>query len=166
MSIDLWISVALAIPLSILANIVTPKFQRWLEARLARDREFMQAHREKNRAKRLAALRKEYEEVTSLNETPSRLTHHYMDALIWIAFYGAFGAIYGAIFNMFGEFTGWQNFSGTIARLGSQIIALATAMLIFQKAAAAIRVARRCRNFDSYRQTVESQIAKLSGGST
>ena len=38
MGIDLWISIALAIPLAIVANLFTPKLQKWLDARLERSK--------------------------------------------------------------------------------------------------------------------------------
>jgi hypothetical protein len=165
-SLDLWISVALAIPLAIAANVVTPRVQRWMDSRLSKGRERKTAKQSKRRKEQLLSLQKEYEEVSSLYENPSKLTHHYLDALLWVAFFGAFGSIYGAIFSVFGELGQWQGTWGVVGRMGAQTIALLTAMLIFAKSSKAIRIARRCRDFDSYSKKTKALIVELSSNGT
>lgn len=81
MSVDLWISVALAIPLAIAANIVTPRVQHWLDARLSKGRERKVAEQSQKRQTQVALLRKEYDEVATLHADPAKLTHHYLDTL-------------------------------------------------------------------------------------
>ena len=166
MSIDLWISVALAIPLAIAANMATPRVQRWLDSRLSKGKERKIAEQSEKRKEQLFSLQKEYDEVSLLHADPSKLTHHYLDTLLWVAFFGAFGSIYGAIFSVFGELGQWQGTWGIVGRVGAQTIALLTAMLIFSKSTKSIRIARRCRDFDSYSKKTKALIAELSGNGT
>lgn len=166
MSVDLWISVALAIPLAIAANIATPRVQRWLDARLSEGRKRKVAEQSQKRQAQVVALRKEYDEVAALHADPSKLTHHYLATLLWIAFYGAFGSIYGALFAVFGEIGGWEGLLGVAGRVGAQGTALLTAMLIFTKSVKAIRIARRCRDFDEYSARTQKLMRELSGNGT
>lgn len=166
MSIDLWISVALAIPLAILANIFTPRVQRWLDGRLSKGNERKAKKLATQRQQQLLSLLKELAEVQALQEDKSNLTHHYLDALLKVAFYGSFGALYGAIFGVFGELGAWNGVAAVIGRFGAQATALLTAMLIFITCAKAARIARRSRDFAKYKQETEKLIAELAQDET
>jgi hypothetical protein len=163
MSVDLWISVALAIPLAIVANIVTPPIQKRIDSRLAKGNERKAAKRAERRRQQLVLIKKELSEVEALQSDKANLTHHYLDALLRVAFYGAFGALYGAIFPFLGEIGGWSGGLGVLGRLGGQAVALITAMLIFFTCARAARLARRSRDFQKYKAETEKLIAELEG---
>jgi len=161
MTIDLWISVALAIPLAIVANIFTPKVQKWLDARLSQGREKKAAEQSQKRKAQLTLLEKELAEAEALQSDKANITHHYLEALIKVAFYGAFGSIYASLFSFLGEIGRWDGPLGTVGRLGAQATALFVAMIIFLTCMKALRTARRVRDFPKYKQNTEKLIAEL-----
>ncbi|WP_022947330.1 hypothetical protein [Methylohalobius crimeensis] len=107
MSIDLWISIALAIPLAIVANLFTPKLQKWLDSRLERSKKAKIEKKEAARQLQLGELQKELLEVSKLHSDKADLNQLFLVSLIKVAMYGAIGTIYGAIFPLMGELTSW-----------------------------------------------------------
>ena len=166
MTIDLWISVALAIPLAIASNIFTPPFQKWLDGRISEGRKRKVAEKSQKREAQLAFLEKELAETEALQADKSSLTHHYLDALLKVAFYGAFGSIYASIFTFVGEIGHWDGLFGLVGRLGAQITALFVAMFIFLTCVKAARTAQRARNFPRYKQDTVKLITELRGDGT
>lgn len=161
MSVDLWISVALAIPLAIAANILTPRAQHWLDSRLSQSKA---RKAEEQKAKRVAQLRnveKEFEEAQQLAADKANLTHHYLDALLKVAFYGAFGSIYASLFGFLGEVGRWEGLLGILGRIGGQVTALFVAMIIFLTCFKAAKAARRVRDFPKYKIETEKLLAEL-----
>lgn len=161
MSIDLWISVALAIPLAIAANILTPRAQRWLDARLSQGKARKAAERSVKRRQQLEALEKELTEAEALASDKANLTHHYLDALLKVAFYGAFGSIYASLFTFVGELGRWDGALGAVGRMGAQATALFVAMIIFLTCFKAAKAARRVRDFSTYKPQTEKLISEL-----
>ena len=62
----------------------------------------------------MAAIKSELAEVKVLAEDSQKLTHYYLSALVWIAFYGAVGLIYFGIFSVFAAMHG----SGSVYEMG------------------------------------------------
>lgn len=166
MSIDLWISVALAIPLAIAANIFTPRVQKWLDTKLSEGKERKAAEQSQKRKAQLALLEKELAEAEALQSDKSNLTHHYLDALLKVAFYGAFGSIYASLFSFIGEIGRWDGLLGMVGRLGAQVTALFVAMIIFLTCFKAAKAARRAKVFPKYKQEMDRLIAELRTDST
>lgn len=162
MSADLWISVALAIPLAIAANLVTPKAQRWLDERASKGKERKTAEGKKKRAEQLAILQKEMIEVEALSQDSAKQTNQNFVALLKVAALGAFASIYGGIFAVLGEVGRWDGFLGLIGRLGGQVIALMTGTLIFMTCSKALRMNRRVNEFEKYKKETDKLIAELS----
>jgi hypothetical protein len=161
MSIDLWVSIALAIPLAIAANILTPKAQKWLDSRVSKGQYRKSAKQRAKRQTQLKSLEAEFKEVSEIHEDKANLTHHFLFALLQVAMYGAFGSIYASIFTFAGEVGRWDGFLGVVGRLGGQAVALFTAMLIFLTCAKAVRLARRVKSFDEYKEKTEKLLAEL-----
>ncbi len=161
MTIDLWISVALAIPLAIIANIYTPRVQRWLDNRVSKNRQRKAAERSQERKAQLAQLEKELAEAEALQSDKANLTHHYLDALLKVAFYGAFGSIYASIFTFIGEWGSWDGPLGLVGRLGAQVTALFVAMIIFLTCFKAAKAIKRAKNFSDYKEQTEQLIQEI-----
>lgn len=161
MTIDLWISVALAIPLAIIANIFTPRVQRWLDNRVSQVKQRKAAEQSQARKAQLVQLEKELAEAEALLSDKANLTHHYLDALLKVAFYGAFGSIYASIFTFVGELGRWDGPFGLVGRLGAQVVALFVAMIIFLTCSKAAKAAKRAKNFSPYKEQTEQLIQEL-----
>lgn len=163
MSIDLWVSIALAIPLAIVANLFTPKLQRWLDARLERSKKAKIEKKEAARQLQLEELKKELSEVSKYHSDKTELNQLFLISLIKVAMYGAIGTIYGAIFPFMGELTSWDGLGGIVGRTGAQITALAVSMLIFMTCAQTMRMHKKVRDFEEYEKNTKSLIAELEG---
>lgn len=141
-----WLGLAAAIPLSIIANLVTPRIQNLLSKRS-----------EAKSAKRIAELRAEYERVLALTKNADELHTHLLQNILFITFFTAFfGAISGALFAV-GSFL--PN-SPQLFQLG-QLIAVAGAVGVARICIDAIRDTNRVRKFDSYKARIESEIGKI-----
>lgn len=163
MSIDLWISVALAIPLAVAANLATPKFQKWLDARTSKGKERKSEEEQKKRQVQLAYLENELKETEALVSVPAKLTNQNFNALLKVSLYGAFGALYGSLFSFIGEFGGWDGIMGMAGRLGAQGTTLLVSMLIFITAAKALKTNRRVNEYEKYKEETEKLINELRG---
>jgi len=161
LNIDLWISIALAIPLAIVANLFTPKLQRWLDARLERSKKAKIEKKEAARQLQLYNLRKELLEVSKYHDNKNELNQLFLVSLIKVAMYGAIGTIYGITFPFMGDLTSLNGVSGIMARTGAQITALTVSMFIFMTCTQAMRVHKKVRDFEEYEKNTKSIIAKL-----
>lgn len=166
MTIDLWVSVALAIPLAVLANIFTPRVQNWLDSFATQGKKRKAAQQIQQRQKQLIRLEKELEQTEVLQADKASLTHHYLNALIRVAFYGAFGAIYQALFIFIGELGSWDGLLGRMARVGAQMVSLFIAMAIFLTCSKVSKSASRVRNYAQYKDETIKLIEELRGLNT
>lgn len=157
MSADLWLSVALAIPLAIAANIITPKVQRWLESRAFKGKEQKAAKQAKQRQAQLESMKAELEETKALYADKTKLIHLNLIALLRVTLYGALGTLYGTIFGFVGEISNWTE----AARLGAQATTLIVAMLIYFTCSKALRLSIRVSHFSSYKARAEHFIGEL-----
>lgn len=141
-----WIGLAAAIPLSIAANLLTPKIQQLLSKRS-----------DAKTAKRIAEIREEYERVLGFTKNPDALHTHLLQNILFITFFTAFfGAISGALFAA-GSFV--QN-SQPFFQLG-QVAAVVGAVAVARICIDGIRDTNRVRQFDWYKARVESEIGKV-----
>ncbi len=87
-----WLGLAAAIPLSIVANLLTPKIQQWLSERS-----------EKKSAKRVAELRVEYERIENLTKNPIVLHTYLLQQILFIVFFTSFAIAISGIFFFIGS---------------------------------------------------------------
>ena len=161
MSVDLWVSIAVAIPLAIIANIATPKIQRWLDSRASLGKERKLENQKSKRENQLKLLKVEFSNITELVSNPAKLTNENFITLLKIALYGAFGTLYGGLFSVMDEFGHWEGVFGVAGRLGAQVTALFVSMLIFLIAIKALRVNNRVNKYEKYKMQTEKLIAEL-----
>lgn len=161
MSVDLWVSVALAIPLAIIANLATPKLQKWLDERSSIGKERKAEEEQKKKIIPLEQLKAELKGIEELIANPAKLINQNLTALLKIALYSAFGTLYGSMFVLLGEVGQWDGISGILGRIGAQITALFVAMLVFYIAMKAIRTNNRVNKYEQYKEQTENLIKKL-----
>ncbi|HFQ5086906.1 TPA: hypothetical protein ACGUVT_004536 [Vibrio vulnificus] len=161
MSVDLWISIALAIPLAIIANLFTPRFQRWLDSRLERSKKAKIEKREKARNAQLKHLKMEFEEVSKYYADKTELNLLFLVSLVKVAMYSALGTVYGALFPMIGETLKWEGIGGVLGRTGAQVTALLVSMLIFVTCSKTIKMYTKVRDFDEYKRDTDQLISEL-----
>lgn len=162
MSVDLWVSIAVAIPLAIIANIATPKVQRWLDSRTETSKKRKTEIAQKRREAEVRFLQKELEEISKLHQDKTALIQEHLYALIKIGLYSGLGSIYGGMFSFVGEIGHWDGIFGMSGRLGTQVVALMVGMLIYITCAKAMRLHRKVKDFERYKADTDRTISELS----
>ncbi|EPI4958354.1 hypothetical protein [Vibrio parahaemolyticus] len=147
LSTEFWIGTGLAIPFSILASLITPKIQQWIDNRS-----------QKSAIKRSQELRNELERIKALKDSSEKLKLYLLETIIKTAFYTAVTSALamplwaaGSVF----YFGGILNFVG-------QCIALIGALLVVQVCSRAIKDLSRIRNFSEFEQQVSDYVSKPS----
>lgn len=146
LNLSFWLGLAAAIPLSIGANLVTPRIQRLLAKR-----------DEKKSEKRRAELRAEFERVKGLTESRDLLHTHLLQNILVITFITSFfGAIAAALFALGNFFPNVRS----LFQLG-QVTAVVGGVSVARICLDAIRDTNRVREFDRYKAKIESEIGKI-----
>lgn len=154
----LWIGLLLSLPLSILANILTPKFQSWFDSR--------------NRKKSLQKnrnLQAEYEKVVKFKN--DRQSFH--EYLFWVvirttligSLLGVFAGIIFAIPNIFDileiPYSEIDFIRNTLYALG-QSMSVIGALMIVNTCSTALRNYYKVKNFDEYEKFVKENISSTA----
>ena len=93
-TLQFWIGLACAIPLSIVGNVLTPAIQKWLAARFS-------AYAEK----RKAVQRKEQERVAEFVGNPQKFNTYLLVTLIVATMLGAAIGVFSGLLFMLGSFS-------------------------------------------------------------
>jgi len=157
MSIDLWISIVFAIPLSIFANIVTPKLQFWIDSRAELTKKRKLHVLQKRRKLQLLAIKKELDEVIKLHQDKAALIQEHLYSLIKVALYGAIASIY---FGMFGILENSWLLHGFIT-LSYQFISLIVGVLIFNTCIKAMRLHGKVKYYEKYKAESARLISEI-----
>ena len=160
MSLEVWISLLLAIPIGIGTALVTPVVQRkWDEKSLLRDVE---------RSKRTL---EEYRRIESFVNSPHRLTQYLIVAVIQTAIVSSFMVIFASIPNILGQAIqalpfryafgpGDAHDSFFLLGLLSQFVTLVGAVTIINVVRPALVTRRKVNDFDKYKQSLGELVAK------
>jgi len=159
LKIDWWLSVFLAIPLAIVGNLLTTRVQKWLDKR-AETRDERLSHAAKKRSLKLfRRTLKEHSLDLRAAQGPNGLVSMYLEALLRVALYAAFGSSYAALFFLYGEGTildgaaadfEWINRMGrevvtSTLRMLAQATTLVVGLLIYRECHHAIKRGRRLK---------------------
>ena len=157
----MWVSVLLAIPLSILANLLTPRFQKMIDRASEKNRTRTISEQVAKASQQLAEILREVELVTKYH-TDRPLFHQYMLVmLLRVTLYGAVGGIYGSCLGMLGEMVSWNGILGANSRIGVQLVALFTSMMIVIACTRAIRLHQEVRDYDKFKEESQNRIIRL-----
>ncbi len=130
-----WLGLAAAIPFSIVANLLTPKIQQWLSRRS-----------ETKFAKRVAELRLEYERVVNLTKSVDILHTYLLQQILFVVLSAAFVIAISRVFSFIGA---------------AEIFEIGGAVAVAKICIDAIRDVNRVREFDRYKERIESEIGKI-----
>lgn len=158
MKTDFWVSVLLAIPLAIAANLITPRVRAWLDKRAERGARQRRERTQKQRDEIVARIRADIGEIESFRIDRSRLHEFLLEMLIRATLYSAIGGVYAGLLFGFVEF---YVVSRAIAP-AAQLITVMTSLMVFQVCWRGLRVIRRVRNFDSWKKDLEQEIERLT----
>ena len=169
MKIDFWISILVAIPLAITANLLTPWMSHWLDVRAEKGRYRKREKTVKAREASRKRLQAELAEVDAYRADPARLHSLLLDSILRCITYGAVGTAYltlgYATFNVFLSGNHTVGFIRTVRLVtlpALQLFVVIVNMVVFTIGMRAVRISRRVRNYDIWRQTMENEIGRHS----
>jgi len=163
MTLDLWISIALAIPLAIVANIVSPPVKRWLDKKFETSKIAKTQKRMEKKSIQLKRLQSELEVIRNFHENDSKITHFFLVALLKVAMYGAIGSIYGFLFPFLGALFLRHGIGSFIITTGTQVTVMISSMLVFMTCAETMKTYKKIRDFTAYESESRELIEKLEG---
>lgn len=149
LSPGLWIGLAFAVPFSVLANVLTPWFEK------------QRAKRSSTRATRRAkGLRAELQELSELAGDPARHQVYLLENILAITLLtSALGVVVGAAFigaqfeASFGVFT-----------FASRLLIVLGAAVVAKECVVVLRKSSRIRNFEKYREKVLAELPVAERG--
>lgn len=147
-----WISLILAIPLAIIANLITP---------LVSDR--ISNYSEKNAIERISSLKEEYNEVKYYHENKTELTLYLNHAIIQMTVIGAFTTIASALLffiqgiakKIFPNRSNIPKISGFSVFFSIMLI---VPVLIFTIGNKAIKTYNNVKNYEKYEKVILEKI--------
>lgn len=147
LNLSFWLGIAAAIPLSIFANLITPRLQQWAATRSAA-----------KSSERSRLLQEELRSVEELTEDRLRLHTFLLESVLLITLLTSmFGVIAGALFALASFFPVTAHF---FASLG-QLIAVGGGVAVMRECIDVLRKSRRARNIERYRSQVAIQLEEL-----
>ena len=142
-----WLGISAAIPLSIAANLLTPKIQQ----KLARRNAVLAAERS-------SELREELASIERLTSEPGRLQTFLLESVLLITLLtSGFGVFSGSLFAMSSFFGASVLFTS----LG-QLVAIIGGVMVMKECLTALRKSQNARNIEKFREKVESQLKELA----
>jgi hypothetical protein len=145
--VNLWLSLLLAIPLSILANIVTPFVQRWLDK-----------FNEKRVLERTKGLQKEYEQVKHFAEDRSEFKEYLLWVVIRTTLVGSLVGIFSQALNAVGNIL----YVGGILYAISQVIGIIGSIMVINLCSDALKIYSKVQRFDEYQKFVVKEFPEGS----
>jgi hypothetical protein len=146
---NFWVGVAIAIPFSILANLLTPKVQQWFAKRNVT-----------KSIKRLNILENEYNLILKLSSNSGELQTHLLESVLVIALttsiFGVFMGLLWAIDFLLPELLPYAT------PFFVPILLITASILITQECFKALKTLLKVRNFEKYQNEVLNQIDELT----
>lgn len=146
LDLSFWLGLVLAIPLSILGNMLTPRAQQYFAKRT-----------EQQTIERLHSIRTELEDLEALAKDPASTQFEMIRSVLFITFLGAF----------FGVISGTTAMLADILPLGkffaysSRITAILGGVMVMKEAFEALIKARNVKFLDKHREVLNKRIREL-----
>lgn len=138
-----WIGLAVSVPLSVFANMITPIAQRWWEKRSRT-----------NALRITSSLKAEYDEVKRYKLERSLFHEYLLLTIIRTTVTGSLAAFAVNVASTAGNFLGGNFLFYSVGNM----ISILGALVIVQVCMRAIRIYGRLRNFDDYQSFVFKEL--------
>jgi len=165
MRVDLWISILLAVPLAVLANLLTPRIRDWLDRRAQRTAAQRRRRTVEQARSEIARLHTELERLSTFTSDPHQYHCFLLEILIRATLYGAMAGLYAGLLFATASWLGigdfWNlagNLQGYIYTAG-QIVSLIGFTMVFRTCWQGLSVIRRVADFPMQKQIMEAVIA-------
>lgn len=162
MKIDLWITILLAIPLSIAGNILTPKITAWYEKRSNKSKKIKLEKSRSRKINQLNKLKKESQKVTEYYDNQQSFNQLLLITIIKISLSAALAIMYGALILLMEKA---PYFSGSYLAFPSVLLALVimlSCLSIMKLCNDALNIHKKIKNFPDYDKNITQAIIKLT----
>lgn len=141
-----WFGLAAAIPLSIMANLLTPRIQRVLARRS-----------DARAARRSEQIQSELDEIERLTREPGRLQTFLLESVLLITLLtSAIGVLAGVFF----AFSNMLGASRLFASIG-QLVAVGGGVVVMKECIEVLRKSRRARDAEKFKAEVNAELREL-----
>jgi len=145
MELSFLVGLVLAIPLAVVANLITPRVQGWIDKR---SRRAMQ--------KKSFRLQEEYLRIAQLRSTREGLSEHLLTVLLRVALVGAlFGVVTSAVYALGYLFQMQYAFVAA-----AQVFAILGSLIVLGICTTAFKEHAKVKNFVEYRDFVEKELGE------
>jgi hypothetical protein len=156
MGTGFWIGLLLSIPISILANLFTPRIQVWLDSR-----------NKKRALARTKNLQREYDQTRKYRENRGEFREYMLWVVIRATFVGALTGILTSLAYMIANFyqfsvidsMGSFRFSSLLF-VAAQFLSLIGTLLVVNICSSALKVYYRVKNFEIYEESAKKNLAE------
>ena len=147
LNLSFWLGLALAVPLSVVGNLLTPAIaQRWAK------------RSSESASRRLALLKQELQEAEALAAEPNKHQIFLLESVLSVSFIASFvGVFSGVLFAL-------DSIGGNAFRLFSllgQFVAVFGGVLVVKEVFVALRKSSRVRRIEQFRREVAARSGEL-----
>jgi len=164
-STDFWLSFALAIPLAIAANLLTPKLQLWLERRSSDKALKRKGQVLEERKKTAERLRSDFVRVSALHADRAELQLLLTVSVLKASMIGALTAAgagvmfaYASVPRLLGS---RLETLAEITTIGGQLFSLFGSVLVFQICNRAFKDYTRVKEFQQFKEATEQELSSI-----
>ena len=147
LNFSFWLGLAAAIPLSVLANLFTPRVQQWVGRRNS-----VKAERQ------IALLRGQLDELERLTSEPGRLQTFLLENILAITL---FTSMFGVLSGLFFTFANLLPGGGRLFLPLGQLLAVGGGSVVAKECFSTLRKSSQARNIEKFKAKVSTQIAEL-----
>ncbi|QPB12017.1 hypothetical protein [Providencia phage PSTCR3] len=162
MKIDLWITILLAIPLSIAGNILTPKITAWYEKYSNKSKKIKLEKSRSRKIDQLDKLRKERDKITDYHDNPHYFNQLLLVTIIKISLLAAMAVMYGVIISLMDKTTSIPEPLLTFVSILLALVIMLSCLSIMKLCNDALNIHKKIKNFHSYDTNITQAIKKLT----
>lgn len=150
LNFSFWLGLALAIPISIFSNLITPSASQWW-AKKSKSRSALQAK----------ALIRDLRDVEHIAAEPGRHQIFLLESVLFVTLLTSFVGIFvGGLFAL-----STLVFGGSKAfALAAQFFPIVGGVLVIREILDTLRKSKQVKNVDAYRKEVAAKLQELGGG--
>lgn len=161
MKIDLWITILLAIPLSIAGNILTPKITAWYEKHSNKSKKIKLEKSRSRKIDQLDKLKKERDKITQYKNDKHYFNQLLLVTIIKVSLTAAMTVMYGVIILLIDKAPRIPEPLLTIASILLSLVIMISCLSIMKLCNDALSMHKKIKNFPDYDKSMTQAIAKL-----
>ncbi|EPH3099971.1 hypothetical protein RG265_001153 [Providencia stuartii] len=161
MKIDLWISILLAIPLSIVSNMLTPKITAWYEKLANKNKKIKLEKSISRKIKQLNKLENEYKKITQYRNDKHYFNQLLLVTIIKVSLAAAMATMYGVIILLTEKAPYLPTPILTLTSILMALVIMISCLSIMKLCNDVLNMYKKIKNFPDYEENITNAITKL-----